>query len=68
MNRSHVRSLLRDARDVLRRGIKIRFPELFTPEVLEAINDQPSLDLLIQWQDAAFGAQTAEDLLAVLRR
>ena len=59
---------MRVARMNLTRVIRLRFPELLTPDVERAIADQPNLALMLEWLDAAFTVPTAADLLAVLRR
>src|SRR5262249_38565572 len=56
------------ARTDLIRVIRLRFPDLLTPDVEQAVADQPSLPLMKTWLDAAFEAKTADDFLAVLRR
>jgi hypothetical protein len=59
---------MRATRRDLLRVIRLRFPELLTPDVERAIADQPSYPLLKTWLDAAFEAKSADDFLAVLRR
>jgi len=59
---------LDEAKLILRRQIKYRFPEALTPGVERAIEDQPDHDLLMSWLDAVARENTAEGFLAVLRR
>ena len=56
------------ARKALLQVIRLRFPEVLTPDVERAIADQPSLSLLHDWHAAAVTSKTGEDFLAVLRR
>jgi hypothetical protein len=58
---------MRGIRDSLLRAIRFRFPAILTPDVERAIADQPSLDLLREWDEAIFTVNTAEEFLAVLR-
>lgn len=59
---------MRLARKDLTRVIRLRFPELLTPDVERAIADQPNLVLMMEWLDAAFTVPTAADLMTVLSR
>jgi hypothetical protein len=60
---------MRMGRETLLRLVKLRFPEILTPDVERAIADQPSLDVMNTWRTAAFDPNTtAETFLAVLRR
>jgi hypothetical protein len=43
-------------------------PAELTPDVIETINQQPSLSLLRSWHSAAVAAGTYGDFLAVLRQ
>ncbi|MGL4553724.1 MAG: hypothetical protein ACRC33_21385 [Gemmataceae bacterium] len=60
-------SLLNSKR-LLHRLVQKRFPDALTPDVLAAITDQPSQELLGEWFDAAATAKNADDFLAALRR
>jgi hypothetical protein len=57
-----------EARATLVRIIKRRLSDPVPAEVVETINQQPSLDMLHDWVDEAATAQTMDDFLAVLRR
>ena len=57
-----------EAREGLFEVIRQRFPEVLTPDVEQAIIDQPSLALLREWLRAAASAKTPDEFLAVLRR
>src|SRR5262249_56469144 len=59
---------LEEAREILLRILRKRFPGGLTPDVLETINAQPSLEMLHDWLDTALAAFSPEAFLAVLRR
>jgi hypothetical protein len=59
---------VKERRGALLEALRSRFPEVITPDVLQTINQQPSLPLLRDWFKAALSATTADDFLAVLRR
>jgi hypothetical protein len=48
--------------------LRARFPAELTPEVIETINQQPSLALLRSWHNAAVVADSYATFVAVLRR
>jgi hypothetical protein len=62
------RSQLQQGREWLVACLKARFPGDLTPEVIETINQQPSLSLLRSWYDAALAAKSYDDFLKVLRK
>ncbi len=59
---------LEKGREYLLRVLRRRFPTVLTDDVRKAINEQPSLELLDDWFEAALSAFSAEDFLATLRR
>jgi hypothetical protein len=59
---------IRATRRALLRVIRLRFPEVLTPDVERAISDQPSVQLMNAWLDTACDSKTAEEFLAILRR
>ena len=59
---------LEEAREILLRILRKRFPGALTPDVLETINAQPSLEILHDWLDTALAAFSPEAFVAVLRR
>jgi len=59
---------LKDARAFVKRVLRRRFGDALPSEVLETINAQPSTELLEDWFDAALGAASLQEFLAVLRR
>jgi hypothetical protein len=60
--------LLQQGREWLLRFLRARFPAELTPEVIEAINQQPSPSLLTDWYDTAIHAKSFDEFLAVLRQ
>jgi hypothetical protein len=67
LNREIERGLLQQGREWLVVFLKARFPADLTPEVIETINQQPSLSLLRAWYDAAVVAKSYDDFVKVLR-
>jgi hypothetical protein len=59
---------LEKGREYLIRVLRRRFPTVLTDDVLKAINEQPSLDLLNNWFEVALSAFSADEFLAALRR
>jgi hypothetical protein len=59
---------IEEARENLLRIVRRRFPTALTPEVVEVINTQPSLQILHDWFDTAIAAFSPEAFVAVLRR
>ena len=59
---------IEDAREKLVRLLKGRLPTAVSIDVLNAINAQPSLDLLNDWFEVAMSATSAEEFIAALRR
>jgi hypothetical protein len=60
--------LLQQGREWLIDCLQGRFPAEVTPDVIEAINQQPSLSILRSWNSAAVVAQSYDDFLKVLRK
>jgi hypothetical protein len=54
-------------RELLNELLHAGFPTELSPEVIETINQQPSVSLLHSWFKAALKARTYEDVLALLR-
>ncbi len=59
---------IKEARAILIRILRQRFPSVLTEGVQASINAQPSLDFLHDWIESALSAFTPEAFLAVLRR
>ncbi len=59
---------IEEAREILVRLVRRRFPTVVTDAILGAIDAQPSLHLLHDWCEAAVFAVSPEEFLAVLRR
>ncbi|MBY0230770.1 MAG: hypothetical protein K2W96_15900, partial [Gemmataceae bacterium] len=57
---------LESAKKHLRRVIQVRLPDAWTPDVEKAIADQPSLELLEAWDEAALAAESPQAFLDAL--
>jgi hypothetical protein len=68
MSQGEARGKLLDRRQSLLELLQERFPGLVPAEVVKLINEQESLELLVNWFRAAIHAFTFQDFLAVLRR
>jgi hypothetical protein len=68
MQETDTKARLETRREDLLRFLQKRLPEVMTPEVIAAINAQPSLSLLNDWYDAAITASSPEEFLAALRK
>jgi hypothetical protein len=62
------RTRLEQGREWLVAFLQARFPADLAPDVIEAINQQPSASLLSSWYKSALAAQSYADFLAVLRQ
>jgi hypothetical protein len=56
------------AREYLVGLLRQRFPAIVNPEVLRAVNEQPSLEVLDEWYHKALTAFSSDEFVAVLRR
>jgi hypothetical protein len=68
LNRAIESRELQLGREWLLDCLQERLAAELTPEVIEAINKQPSLALLRSWHKAAVGVKSYDDFLAVLRQ
>jgi hypothetical protein len=68
MSQGEARGRLLDHRQALLEFLKERFPGALPDDVVKLINEQESLEMLVDWFQAAIRAPRFEDFLAVLRR
>lgn len=60
---------MQEAREALLRVIRLRFPEMLTPDVERTIADQPNYPLMKIWFNTVCDpTKSADDFLALLRR